>query len=147
MSTKKIIKHNFWSFDFAGNGDRNLYSDQIGWSDLHKADAKSDYPEYIFKYYIEDMCLNLLFYWLEDERFYTIETELNPIEVRKIYKNPKWNGMYKFEEYGALTGPDTSSPGEIIATFDSPSDLWDKLKINGVSIGKVLENSIIIELD
>ena len=93
------------------------------------------------------MCLNILFYWLEDKQFYTIETELVPIEVRRIYDNPNWNGIYEFEKSGANTGPDTSSPGEILATFDDPAEIWDNLKIKGVPIGRIIEDSVIIELD
>jgi hypothetical protein len=40
-----------------------------------------------------------------------------------------------------------SSAGEMIATFDDPTQMWDALKIDGVAIGDVLEESVIIELD
>ena len=33
-----------------------------------------------------------MFYYLEDGQFYTIETEKTPIEVRRIFPNPNWDG-------------------------------------------------------
>ncbi len=144
---RQVIKKDFWSVDYEGNGDHNLYADEIGWSKYHKADAKSDYPEYIFRYYIDSVGFNLLFYWLEDGCFYTIQTERDPIEVHRIFENPDWNGKYEFQKAGSIYGPDTSSDGEVIATFDNPSDIWDNLRIKGVPIGKVLENSVILKLD
>lgn len=43
--------------------------------------------------------------------------------------------------------PHTSSKGEIIATFDSPTQVWGELRINDVPIGEVLKNSVITDLD
>lgn len=43
--------------------------------------------------------------------------------------------------------PHTSSKGEIITTFNSPTQIWDELHIKKVPIGEVLENSVITDLD
>ena len=48
---------------------------------------------------------------------------------------------------GSEYGPNTASAGEVIATFDSPTDIWDNLKIGGHTIGEVLEKSAIITWD
>lgn len=144
---RKIIKTNFWNV--GTDGDRNLYEDDLGLDSSENLiqDAQSDEPEDIFRYYIEVVGLNMLFYWTEDERFYTIETEKSPVEVRRIYPNPDYNGKSELSKAGSGLGPCTSSPGEIIATFDEPCEVWDNLKISGVPIGNVLKKSVIITLD
>lgn len=142
---KKILIKNFWKV--GNNGDRNLYADDLGWGDSLKRAAKSDYPEYIFRYCVEDVGYNILFYWLQDRNFYTIETELTPIEARRIYPNPNWDGKCEWQKADSDVGPSTASAGEVIATFDNPTQIWNGLKINGVPIGDVLDNSVIIDLD
>lgn len=95
---------------------------------------------------MEILGLNIVFYWLKDHQWYTIETEKYPIEVRRIYPNPHWDKceMTKADLNGE---PHTSSKGEIITTFNSPTQVWDELSINNVPIGEVLENSVITDLD
>ncbi len=119
----------------------------LGWSDMIKKDAKSDYPETIFRYIVEVLGFNVLFYWLRDKQWYCIETEKNPIEVRRIYSNPNWNGKFEYDKSGTEGVPHTSSQGEILATFDDPTKIWNNLKIEGVSICEILENSVITDLD
>lgn len=145
MRDNIIIEH-FWRT--GSHGDKTLAQEDIGWPKRLKADAQSDDPETIFRYVVETVGLNLLFYWLEDRNFYTIETELNPIEVRRIYDNPHWDGECEFlkaDEYGG--GPSTSSPGEVLATFKDETRIWDELRINGVPIGDVLARSCFIDWD
>lgn len=142
---RRILIKNFWR---SGNdGDRNLYEDDLGWSDSCRKDAKSDYPEYVFRYYVEDVGLNILFYWLEDGNFYTIQTEKVPIEVRRINANPNWDGECELTKADSDIGPTTASDGEIIQTFDDPTQIWSNLLINGIPLEKVLERSVIIEMD
>lgn len=74
------------------DGDKTIRRSDLGWSDSSKRDARSDYPETIFRYFVEIVGLNILFYYLEDGQFYTIETEKTPIEVRRIFPNPNWDG-------------------------------------------------------
>lgn len=141
---RKLLIENFWRV--GNDGDRNLYEDDLGWSESAKKAARSDYSEYIFRYWVEDVGLNILFYWLEDRNFYTIETEKVPIEVRRIYQTSNWDGVCEVSK--AIDGyPTTSSNGEILQLFDDPSEIWSNLKIDGVSLEKVLENSVIIEMD
>jgi hypothetical protein len=145
MKKRTIVKENFWRVGL--DNDRNLYRDQLGWSELSEQDAQSDYPETVFRYYTEIVGFNILFYWVKDGNFYTIETEKTPIEVRRIYPNPTWDGRCEFTKANSDDGPSTCSAGEIIATFDDPTQVWDGLKIDGVAIGDVLEESAIIDLD
>lgn len=112
-----------------------------------KQDCHSDYPETIFRYVIEIVGFNVLFYWTVDENFYVIETEKDPIEVRKLFLNPQWDGKTEFFKASSDVGPNRASSGEIIATYDNPVDIWDNLKIGGVPIGSVIEKSCILTWD
>jgi len=142
--SKKLLKKNFWPCEFSGS--RDVFVEDMGWGDIHKEDARSDDPEKIFRYYVEVVGLNILFYWTFDEQFYTIFTECLPIEVKRIYPNPDWDGECEFQKAGD-NGPSTWSDGELIAAFEDPTRIWDELKINGVPIGEVLEKSVITDLD
>lgn len=94
------------------------------------------------------MGFNILFYWIKDENFYTIETEKDPIEVRRIALDPEWDGKCEFLKAGIdRTGPNTASAGEVLATFTDPTLIWSELKIHGIPIGQVLEESAIITWD
>ena len=128
-------------------GDRNLYEDDLGWNDASKKDARSDYSEYIFRYFVEDVGLNILFYWLDDRNFYAIKTENTPVEFVRIKPNPNWDGECELTKADSDLGPTTASQGEILQTFEDPSKIWSELLINGVPLETVLERSVIIEMD
>lgn len=144
MDNRKIIE-NFWAVGF--NGDKAVYANDLGWSETIKQDAQTDYPEAIFRYVVEIVGFNILFYWTKDNNFYTIETEKSPIEVRKIYPNPNWDGVNEYNKAGLGGNPSTSAAGEIIAIFENPMNIWDELCIDSVRIGDVLADSVIIDLD
>ncbi len=141
----KIIKQHFWKV--GSNGDTTLSVNDLGWPEELVADARSDYSEEIFRYAIEIAGFNLLFYWTVDEEFYVIETEKNPIEVRRIYHNPHWDGVCEFCKADSDYGPNTASKGEIIALFENTAEIWNKLHINNVPIKDVLEKSLIMTWD
>lgn len=142
---RHIIINNFWNVGF--NGDKSVAKEELGWSDAIKEDAKSDNPETIFRYVVEIVGFNILFYWIKDGNWYTIETEKDPIEVRKKFPNPKWDGKCEYLKAGLEGYPQTSSQGELLATFYEPIQIWNRLKICGFSIGEILENSVIATLD
>ena len=104
---KKILIKNFWRF--GNNGDRNLYEDDLGWNEASRKDARSDYPEYIFRYFVEDVGLNILFYWMDDRNFYTIKTENTPVEFVRIKPNPNWDGECELTKADSDLGPTTAS--------------------------------------
>lgn len=141
----KILIENFFPERY--NGDRAIREEDLGWSDTIKKDAQSDYPENIFRYVVEVVGFNILFYWLKDQNFYTIETEKDPIEVRLLNPNPNWDGKCEYLKAGVFGSPATSSPGKVLATYDDPTKIWDDLQIDGVPIGDVLANSFISDLD
>ena len=143
----KVLIENFWNVGDA-NGDKTLREDELGWPQSLKEDAQSDYSERVFRYVIEEVGFNLVFYWIKDRNFYVIETEKTPVEVRKLYPNPQWDGKYEFLKVGLLgEGASSCSAGEVIATFDDEALIWDELKIDGVPIGDVLEQSKIVTWD
>lgn len=140
-----ILVPNFFRVGY--NGDKTIRKCDLGWSESTKRDAQSDYPESIFRYIVEIVGLNILFYYLQDRQFYTIETEKQPIEVRRIYPNPNWDGKYEINKAGKNGNPYTNSDGKVLATFDDPTKIWNNLKIDGVAIGDVIDNSFIVEMD
>lgn len=142
---RHIIINNFWNVGF--NGDKSVAKEELGWSDAIKEDAKSDNPETIFRYVVEIVGFNILFYWIKDGNWYTIETEKDPIEVKKIFSTPKWDGKCEYLKAGLEGYPQTSSQGELLATFNEPIQIWNGLKISGFSIGEILKNSVIATLD
>ena len=143
----KVLIEDFWNVGDA-SGDKTLREDELGWPQSLKEDAQSDYPERVFRYVIEEVGFNLVFYWIKDRNFYVIETEKDPIEVRRLYPNPNWDGKCEFLKVGTLgEGASSCSAGEILAKFDDETQLWDELKINNVPIGNVLEESLIVTWD
>ncbi len=141
----KILITNF--LRVGNNGDKSIRKSDLGWGETIIMDAQSDDPETIFRYVVEIVGLNILFYWLKDRQWYTIETEKRPIEVRRIYPNPNWDGKCEMDKSGSDGVLNTCSAGEVLDTFDDSTMIWNNLKINGVPIGKVLENSVITDLD
>lgn len=143
----KVLIENFWNVGDA-NGDKTLREDELGWPQSLKEDAQSDYPERIFRYVIEVVGFNLVFYWIKDRNFYVIETEKTPIEVRRLSPNPRWDGECEFLKVGLLgEGASSCSAGEVLAIFHDEALIWDELKINDVPIGCVLEQSKIVTWD
>lgn len=141
----EVLIANF--FRVGCNGDKTIRKSDLGWGKTIIEDAQSDDPEMIFRYVVEIVGLNILFYWMEDRRWYTIETEKYPIEVRRIYPNPNWDGKCEYTKAGTDGVLNTSSAGEVLATFEDPTMVWDELKINEVPIGEILANSVITDLD
>ena len=141
----EVLITNF--FRVGCNGDKTIRKSDLGWGKTIIEDAQSDDPEMIFRYVVEIVGLNILFYWMEDRRWYTIETEKYPIEVRRIYPNPNWDGKCEYTKAGTDGVLNTSSAGEVLATFEDPTMVWDELKINEVPIGEIMANSVITDLD
>ena len=73
--------------------------------------------------------------------------EKDPIEIRRIYPNPDYTGKSEYSKAGNGPGPSTSSDGEILATFEDPTKIWNNFTISGVPLAKVFERSVIIDLD
>ncbi len=61
---RHILIENFWNVGF--DGDKSLTQEELGWSKHIQEDAQSDNPETIFRYIVEIVGLNILFYWMKD---------------------------------------------------------------------------------
>lgn len=140
-----VIIPDFWKV--GSDGDRSLKRGELGWPQQLIGEAQSDYPEKIFRHIVEVVGFNLLLFWTRDQNFYSIETEKDPIEVRRLDLNPEWDGKCMFLKAGSGNGPSTSSPGKVLATYDNPMLIWDDLKIEGIPIGQVIEESLIVTWD
>ncbi len=141
----EVLITNF--FRVGCHGDKTVRKSDLGWGENIICDAQSDNPETIFRYIVEIVGLNILFYWMEDRQWHTIETEKDHIEVRRIYPNPNWDGKCEMDKAGYDGIVNTCAAGEILATFEDPTMVWDNLRINNVPIGEVLANSVITDLD
>ena len=68
--------------------------------------------------------------------------------MRRIYQDPEWDGKCEFLKAGIeKAGPNTASSGELIASFEDPTPIWTQLKIDGIPISQVIEESAIITWD
>lgn len=126
--------------DFRGKG-RHLYEDELGWPLYVKKEAGSMVSREIFRDQVEDVGLNLGFYYVDDDTFYGIHRERYPIECKILPRN-------KSEKFiGWQCDGDTHPDGTVIASFDDEKDIWDNLKINGKSLEDVLNRSYIMFLN
>lgn len=142
---QKVLIPNFFPLEWYG--DSCLYATDLGWSETSCLDAQSDNPESVFRYMVEVVGYNVLFFWVVTREWYTIETEKLPVEVRRLYHYEQWDGKYEYRKSGINGEPYTHYPGDVLATFNSPTEIWDNLKIEGVPIGDVLGQSFIAQLD
>lgn len=133
---RKIVLHNFY-----GEG-RDIYEDELGWRADSKREAGSVVSRDIFRFEIEEVGLNLAFYYLDDDTFYGIHRESYPI-VCKVLPRDRSRSKY----VGYQCDGDTHADGKVIASFDDEHDIWDNLKINGHSLEEVLRRSYIIGLN
>lgn len=118
----------------------------LGWQNRNAIEAHSSIDSVIFDYYVVQVGLNMLFYYIEDGQFYSIETEKEPaIEVRRLYRDPQWDGQYLI--WSVKDCAQTNSPGEILYTINCRSQIRDIVKINGKNLVEVLRRSVIVEMD
>lgn len=126
--------------DFHGEG-KDLYEDELGWPLYIKKEAGSMVSREIFRDQVEDVGLNLGFYYVDDDTFYGIHRERYPINCKILPRN-------KSKKYiGEQCDGDTHPKGIVIASFDDEKDIWDNLKIDGKSLEEVLSRSYIMFLN
>lgn len=105
----------------------------------------SENPERVFRYNVNEVGLSLLFFWVKDMNWYTLDMEKYPAELRRLRKNPNWDGKWVCENVDC-TYPDHHADGDVIMTFDDDSRIWDDLVINGEHIGQILNESLIHDI-
>lgn len=141
MENDAILIENFWEH----TGDHHLRKSDLFWGDTAKLDARSDDPETIFRYFIEEVGFNMSFNWLEDRELYIIRTEEYPTPVIKCSHDPDWDGVYELHKFHGRGA--TYDTGEILCEFEDVSKIWDELTINGKHLSEILPNSVILEMD
>lgn len=137
----KVLIEKFYNAE-----DPAIYEGDLGWTQRDMDDAGFTESSKIFYYHIVEVGLNMSFYYVDDGKFYVIETEKEPnIEVRRVYKDPNWDGEYLV--YSVMYAAITSAPGEILYVLHNREDIWETVKIGGKSLEEVLARSVIMDLD
>ena len=158
MCTKgrgKILVPHFW--DKVNTelryGDDNLYANQLAFVDYLLEEGTTDI-EFIFKENVEQIGLNLMFYWVDDGCMYVIYTEEAPLQVKRLPHKKNCEGLPVELQFGDEDEkyPETWMDGEVVARYDNDAaapipDLWNTLRIRDVPIGEVLKRSVIIAID
>ena len=142
MEQKKLnIKRKIAIPDFNGPG-RHVYEDEMGWRIEHRREANTAVSRELFEYYVVRVGLNLGFYYMDDDNFYGIHSELIPTDVKRFPQD-------RSEKYiGWRCECDTHRDGEVIYSFDEPDmRMWDEIRINGKSLEEVIERSYILALN
>lgn len=131
----KIVLKNFW-----GIGE-HIYQEDLGWQELQKWEAHSLVSRDIFEFQVVKIMHNLAFYYIDNDTFYGLHTEWDPIEFFIFDRD-------RTEEFlGFQCSADTHEGGEVLYTFDElDMRIWDTIKIDGKSLEEVLERSFIIRL-
>lgn len=132
---RKIVLPNFY-----GEGE-NIYADQLGWQLDTKQEAGSVVSREIFRFEVEEVGLNLAFYYLDDDTFYGIHRERYPIECKILPRDRS------IKYIGWQCDGDTHEDGKVIASFDDEHEIWYNLKIDGRSLEEVIARSYIIALN
>jgi len=127
--------------DFFGAGE-NLEAWQLGWQLDCKREAKSSVSKKIFNYYIVEMGMNFVFYYVGDGNFYGIHTEICPTPVFRFSKQP---AECVIDQLGYADTHDYYK-NEVLYWADSWSDIWDMVKIDGKPLEEVLQNSYIVNI-
>ena len=127
-----IIIPNFFKFN-----DHALRRESLHWIKPFMEDARSDDPETIFRFFLEEMGMNLLFFWIEDENFYYIDLEEYPYILERIPVNPEWDGHYMMGKQDYLWG---NMASEVLCSFEHVHDIWDKARIDGKTLAEILPN-------
>lgn len=134
---QKIAIRNYYSLS------EHIYEDELGFRKVILNEARTLVAREAFRYHVEEVGLNLAFYYPETDTFYGIHREVRPIRVKVLPRHRDWS-----EFIGWQCESDThDEPVEVIATFNSPEEIWDNLVINGKSLEKVLRHSFITALN
>ena len=133
---KKLIMNNWMEFH------PNITSDELGWNEECIRDAMSEDPKEIFNYFWKNF-FSIIFYYVDDGNFYELFMESTPHKFWRIPKLKDWDGKF----IGRQIRWENHEEGDVLYEFDDDTDLWNELKIDGKSIGEVLERSYIAEID
>ena len=128
--------------DFYSPGE-HIYEDQLGFREIMLNEARTLVAREAFKYHVEEVGLNLAFYYPENDTFYGIHREVLTIRVKVLPRHREWS-----EYIGWQCENDThDEPVEVIAVFNSATEIWDNLIIDGKPFEDVLRKSYITALN
>lgn len=119
-----------------------IYNDDLGWSKDDYRDAESNNPETVFNYFWRHYN-SIVFYYVPDGNFYELFMEGSPFKFWKIQKKKEWDGKWICD----LIDWNDHVEGEVLFTFNDNTDVWTDLRLNGIPIGEVLQNSVIAEIN
>lgn len=125
--------------DFFGAG-QNLEAHKLGWQLEDRLEAQSLASKNIFNYYIDDMCANLIFYYVEDGCWYGIHNEVRPMPFFRF--KPKEGILYPSRQLPCDTH--LFRENEILQWIECGECAWDEIKLQGKSIEEVLQKSYIL---
>lgn len=136
-----IIKRKIAIKDYYGKG-KHIYEDELGFRKRMKSEARSLVAREVFRYHVEEVGLNLAFFYPKTNTFYGIHTESLPIRVKILPRHREWSDFV-----GWQCENDTHNEGEVIAVFNSASEIWDNLRIDNKPFEEVLRCSYITALN
>lgn len=125
--------------NFFGHG-QNLEAHQLGWQLDDKLEAKSSVSKKIFNNYIEDMGMNMVFYYVDDNCWYGIHNEMCPIPFFRF--KPKEGILYPAEQLPCDTH--YFRENDILQWIDCDARAWDVIKLEDHSLEEVLQRSYIL---
>lgn len=127
--------------NYQGPG-KHVYVDELGFRDIMLKEARTLVAREAFRYHVEEVGLNLAFYYPETDKFYGIHTESLPVKVKILPRHKEWS-----DYVGWQCESDTHDDGEVIAVFQSSAEIWDSLIIDGKSFEEVIRDSFITALN
>lgn len=136
---KKVVLENFWPPQF-GDGDTNLYDNEIGWRIEERTSAGSDDTKEVFDFHCKLCPYNLELYYLEDGNFYYFDIN-NFGGVFQLQPEQDWDGKYIFQKVKSTDSPDYDP--DYIFVFDTAQELWDKFRLNGKTLKYIIEHSVV----
>lgn len=137
---RKRLKKNFWHPVPRRDGDTNLYEDELGWKEANCSDAHSTDSWNIFKFYLGHYGFDLALYFVQADEFYYIDNIQNN-EVWKLKDRDDWDGQYIIERVEFSHCPEPEP--EVIYEYKDLRDLWLNLKIHGLSLKDIIEQSVV----
>lgn len=137
---RRRLKKNFWH-PTQWDNDTNLYEDELGWREANRSDAHSTDSWNIFKFYLGHYGFDLALYFVQEDEFYYIDNIQNN-EVWKLKERDDWDGQYIIErvEFSHFPEPEP----EVIYEYRDLRDLWLNLKIHGLSLKDIIEQSVVL---
>jgi hypothetical protein len=138
---KNVIQRKIAIKDFYGKG-QHVYEDEMGFDQQHKSEARSLVAREVFRYHVEEVGLNLAFYYPHTDTFYAIFKDVWPVRVKTLPRDRR-----RSDFIGWQCDCDPHDEDQLIATFDDISEVWDGLKIDGKDFEEVIMNSYIVALN